>query len=101
MKKYVSLMLVIFLSLTGFLLAQDKKPATQTTQTQAQAAPEKTPEQLAAEQSMALIKKIQENPNNPQEQVAAAEAAACGMMKIHGPATGPAITSAPAACGGS
>jgi tetratricopeptide (TPR) repeat protein len=75
MKKYVSLMLVVLLVLTGFILAQDKK---KDQQPQAQAAPQAqekapaTPEQKAQEE-MTLVKRIQDNVNNPQEQAAAAE----------------------------
>jgi tetratricopeptide (TPR) repeat protein len=72
MKKYVSLMLVL-LALAGFILADDKKKDQQPAQPAAQAAPQKSPEQVATEEKQALIGRIQANMNNPQELAAAAE----------------------------
>lgn len=72
MKKYVSLMLVL-MALTGFILADDKKKDQKQAQPAAQAAPQKSSEQVAMEEKQALIQRIQTNGNNPQELAAAAE----------------------------
>jgi tetratricopeptide (TPR) repeat protein len=76
MKKFVSLVLAVLLVMAGFILAdeqkKEQKPNAQATP-QTQAASQKTPEQVAAEEAQALIQRIQSNPGNPQEQVAAAE----------------------------